>query len=243
MLFQSSVRHNVRKVFGRHKDSDFPLSHLLRARLMSIAVERKAKLKQSNVVPVMPAEEKASIDAAPRSYRYWCDEPSCSKSEAGGELCFWSENHAILFMHIEYLSGRMMPHMRFASGLTGLDHAKRAGVRMRSWLRMRLRTGFAEFNSPVYTPMTLSGLLSMVDFALDPALHPTDDMEELHRMAVQATDILMLDIVRLAHRSAFRGAAGRKGPDKFRQGDPGQGHRSGRDQIGHAGPAGGQDRP
>jgi hypothetical protein len=101
-IFKSAINPAVQKVVVRNKDSDFPLSHLLRARLLSIASERKTRLGHADVPLEMPSEEKVKIDAALRSFRYWCDEPDASKS-SGGDLCFWSENHAILFMHMEYL--------------------------------------------------------------------------------------------------------------------------------------------
>ena len=58
-------------------------------------------------------------------------------------MCYWSENHQILFAASEYLMGQMFPDEVFTnSGITGAQHMEKARVRILDWLEMRWKYGF-----------------------------------------------------------------------------------------------------
>ncbi|WP_430509174.1 hypothetical protein [Gottfriedia solisilvae] len=48
------------------------------------------------------------------SFKYWMDEPG------DDSMCYWSENHQLLFFTCAYVAGRYYDHELFRnSGLTG----------------------------------------------------------------------------------------------------------------------------
>jgi hypothetical protein len=78
------------------------------------------------------------------NFRYWWDEPG------ENSMCYWSENHQILFASAEYLIGQKFPNAQFPnSGLTGTQHMEKARERIMDWLQMRWDCGFIEFYSSV----------------------------------------------------------------------------------------------
>ncbi len=69
----------------------------------------------------IPESYKAKIEEVLFNFRYWWDEPG------GNSMCYWSENHQILFATAEYLVGQMYPNTNFPnSGLTGKQHKENA---------------------------------------------------------------------------------------------------------------------
>ena len=113
-------------------------------------------------------------------FRYWMDEPG----QDG--MCFWSENHTLMFFETAYFFGGFYPDEVFRrSGLTGLALRERGRRRIAEWLADVNREGFDEFNSTVYTPITFAALLNLVDYAepdlADPAARACDRL--LRQMA------------------------------------------------------------
>ena len=93
-------------------------------------------------------------------FRYWMDEPG----QDG--MCFWSENHTLMFFSAAYFFGEIYPDAVFTcSGLTGRELRAKARVRIAEWLGDVNREGFDEFNSTVYTPVTFAAVLNLVDYA------------------------------------------------------------------------------
>jgi hypothetical protein len=75
-------------------------------------------------------------------FKYWLDEPG----QDG--MCYWSENHQLLFATAEYLAGQWLPDSIFTnSGLTGRQHMAQARYRLLSWLKQRWLYGFSEWYS------------------------------------------------------------------------------------------------
>jgi hypothetical protein len=80
-------------------------------------------------------------------------------------MCFWSENHSLLFYISALMAGQMYPLDTFArANKTGEELAKEAYYKVNQWLDDVLENGFEEFQSGGYTPITYSGLLNLVDF-------------------------------------------------------------------------------
>lgn len=113
------------------------------------------------------------------NYRYWMD-------ETGNDgMCFWSENHSLMFFVSAYIAGECYPEDVFSrSGKTGKEMKEKAGTRIHDWLKETLSEGFDEFHSGGYTPITFAALLNVVDFG----------DEELSGLAVKTTDRLLHDL-------------------------------------------------
>lgn len=92
-------------------------------------------------------------------YRYWMDEPG----EDG--MCFWSENHALMFFGTQLVAGALYPDDVFTrSGRTGREQYAIARARCNDWLDDVLAHGFEEFLSANYVPVTLGALVNLIDF-------------------------------------------------------------------------------
>lgn len=110
------------------------------------------------------------------NFRYWMDE------EGQDGMCFWSENHSLMFYQAAYFFGKDYPDDIFIrSNKTGKEMSQLAEMRIREWLIDVCGTGFDEFNSGVYSPITFAALLNLIDYA----------QEDLAHMAVKAADRLM----------------------------------------------------
>lgn len=113
------------------------------------------------------------------NYRYWMDE------EGNDGMCFWSENHSLMFFVSAYIAGDFYPDEVFVrSKKTGRELKEAARVRIHDWLEETIKEGFDEFHSGGYTPITFAAILNVVDFA----------EEELSSLAVQAADRLLYDL-------------------------------------------------
>lgn len=136
----------VASVDRREDCADFVLATLLR--LESLGLTTTA--------------ESAEIRRAALAFRYWSDEPG------NDAMCFWSENHSLLFHGCQLIAGRLYPADIFLnSNRTGAVQAALGAVRCREWLDRIEPCGFEEFNSGTYLPITVGALLNVVDFCGD----------------------------------------------------------------------------
>ena len=93
-------------------------------------------------------------------YRYWMD------MEGSDGMCFWSENHSLMFYSSAMAAGEMFPDDYFTL-------ARRTGRELRAWGRARVLEwledvetyGFEEFLSTVYMCVTFAALINVVDFS------------------------------------------------------------------------------
>jgi hypothetical protein len=128
----------------------------------------------------IPAGYKQKINDVLFNFRYWWDEPG------ENSMCYWSENHQILFASAEYLIGQKYPENVFpSSGLTGKQHIEKARKRALDWLEMRWNYGFIEYNSEVYYTDDIGPLMNIIDFAED---------EELVKKSQIIMDLLFYDV-------------------------------------------------
>lgn len=128
----------------------------------------------------IPQNYKAQIEDVLFNFRYWWDEPG------ENSMCYWSENHQILFASAEYLVGQLYPDTVFtSSGLTGKQHMGKAKKRALDWYEMRWNYGFIEFNSGVYYKEDIGALINLIDFAED---------EELSKKGQIIMDLLFYDV-------------------------------------------------
>jgi hypothetical protein len=128
----------------------------------------------------IPAGVLAKIENTLFNFRYWWDEPG------ENSMCYWSENHQILFASAEYLTGQLYQDVVFSSsGLTGAQHMQKARNRMNDWFEMRWNYGFIEYNSEVYYKEDIGALINIIDFVED---------EEIVTKARIIMDLLMYDV-------------------------------------------------
>src|SRR4029078_6348550 len=74
--------------------------------------------------PAFPLALKSPLEQCVLDFKYWRDEPG---SDA---MCYWSENHQILFHACEILAGQLYPERTFSNaGKTGQWHREK-GARM-----------------------------------------------------------------------------------------------------------------
>jgi hypothetical protein len=94
---------------------------------------------------------------------------------------YWSENHMMMWMSSDWLL-----HESYGKVVDTSLHN-----RLVHYLQLKLQFGFYEFNSSVYNPYCLSGLLNLVDFAQD---------AQIKALATQAAQKLMAEyIIRLTN--------------------------------------------
>ena len=138
------------------------------------------------------------LDRAKRTvlnFRYWMDEPG------EDSMCFWSENHQLLFATCEYLAGWFYPDETFTNnGMTGTQRMEHAHPRIVRWLEHRARYGYIEWHSNVYYEEDAAPLALLIDFAPDP---------ELRTGAEVALDLLFLDMAMHSWRGLFCATSGR----------------------------------
>ncbi len=157
--------------------------------------------------PLVPADVRDRIRDALVGFKYWIDQPGRD------DMCYWSENHAIMFASCEYLAGTFFPSATFTNdGLSGDEHRRLGLARVRRWLAQRLRTGLVEWNSPVYYAHTLSPLLNLVDLAPDP---------DVAAQAAMVVDLLLFDVARFSCRGSMGATAGRAYEEYKLSGRPG----------------------
>jgi hypothetical protein len=129
------------------------------------------------------------------AFKYWMDEPG----EDG--MCYWSENHQLLFATCEYFAGFLFAADVFANnGETGQVHYEKAKERIARWLKHRATYGFIEWHSNTYYEEDIAPLCVLIDYAID---------EDLAKQATMILDILMLDFAHHSFQGRFVATSGR----------------------------------
>ena len=113
-------------------------------------------------------------------FKYFMDEPG------DDSMCYWSENHQLLFAVAEYLAGQEWKDEIFTnSGMTGEEHRKKAALRISAWTEQRFRFGFSEYLSNNYLAEDLAPMANFIAYA--------EDAAAVKRMNT-VMDILWLDV-------------------------------------------------
>lgn len=116
--------------------------------------------------------------------RYRYDDPL--PDDRLDNLWYWSENHRLIGLAIEYLAGQAFPEETFAvTGLTGAEHLERSRQPILDWIDERARFGFFEWHSNVYMLKNISPLTMLVELADDP---------EIAAAAAMALDLCLADV-------------------------------------------------
>lgn len=128
------------------------------------------------------------------NFRYWMDE------DGFDGMCFWSENHTLMFYQTAYFFGGEYPDDIFKrSGKTGRELREDGRKHILEWLSDVTVQGFDEFNSGTYTAITFAALLNLVDFA----------EKEIADKAQAAADLIMRTIARHTFKKVIISPQGR----------------------------------
>ena len=94
------------------------------------------------------------------NWRYWMD------MDGTDAMCFWSENHALMFYSCALFCGEMYPDETFVlARMEGRALSAWGRERALAWLEDVEQGGFEEFNSAVYMCLTFVALLNLIDYA------------------------------------------------------------------------------
>ena len=116
-------------------------------------------------------------------------------------LWFWSENHIIIGLVLEYLGGQRYPDDVFTvTGFTGAEHMARAKPDILEWVRERGQLGFFEWHSNVYMLKNITPLHLLAEQADDP---------ELVQAAAMALDLCVLDMAAHTQAGCYTAPRGR----------------------------------
>ena len=103
---------------------------------------------------------KARIEEVLLNYRYWMDQDG----EDG--MCFFSENHALLFYSSAMLAGSLYPDSWFTrANMNGKELHEFGRQKVCQWLTEAEEQGYEEFLSTVYMCVTFAALLNVIDYA------------------------------------------------------------------------------
>ncbi len=141
----------------------------------------------------------AAIDERMLANRYRYDDPL--PDDRIDNLWFWSENHRIINLAIEYLAGQRYPDETFAvTGLTGAEHLDRAKPDIVEWITERADLGFFEWHSNVYMLKNITPLHMLAELADDP---------EIVVAAAMALDLCLVDMAAHTQAGTYTAPRGR----------------------------------
>ncbi len=110
--------------------------------------------------PTLNPADRQRIEAAFRGFKYWIDEPGLDA------MCYFTENHQILFHVARYLAGQRWGDWIFTnSGRSGRDQQRRARPHIEDWILRRLQGNFSEWDSNAYMTLDAFAMLALVEFA------------------------------------------------------------------------------
>ena len=116
--------------------------------------------------PQFPESLKQPLEDGVLNFKYWMDEPGQDA------MCYWSENHQILFHACEVLAGQLYPERVFTNAKqTGKWHREKGERLALSWLQKRGAGGFREWDSNCYFEEDLLALSHLADLAETPAVY------------------------------------------------------------------------
>lgn len=125
-------------------------------------------------------ECKALIKNTFLNFKYSVDEPG------DDSMCYWSENHQILFAVSEYLAGQEWPDEVFTNdGKSGEEHREKALKKIRIWMRQRFDYGFSEYLSNNYLAEDIAPMANFIAYS--------KDEKAVEQMKI-IMDILWLDV-------------------------------------------------
>jgi len=129
--------------------------------------------------------------------KYWMTEPG------EDSMCYWSENHQILFAVAEYLAGQAWPDRVFTNdGANGRAHMARGRARIGHWMEQRFAFGYSEFNSANYLKYCICPAANFIQFAAP------EDALLVQRMRM-CLDLIFFDTACYSHKRSLLAPTGR----------------------------------
>lgn len=184
---EEAIREALAYVNARHDCADFTVAGLLRMLYLHAAN------------PLLPLDLVQATCAVVLGFKYWIDEPGYNDL-----MCFWTENHQIMFHSDEYLAGQLFAEQVFPNvGRDGRWRMARARERILRWIDMKARLGFHEWDSNCYYDEDMAPLLNLVDFCED---------EEIATRAAMILDVMFLDMAVDSFRGTYGTSHGRTYP-------------------------------
>ena len=160
---------------GRYDCADFSLIFLLRL--------------YNEYSHLLPESSKAAVKKTILGFKYWMDEPG------EDSMCFWSENHQMMFAVCEYLAGQLWPEEIFTNNLmTGEEHRQKALERNNIWLEQRFDFGFSEWYTNCYYHDDLTPMANYIQFS--------NDKDSVERMKI-VMDLLWFDVATHSVNNTF----------------------------------------
>lgn len=157
--------------------------------------------KHSDFLQERSPEGYSLIKEALLGFKYWMTEPGKDS------MCYWSENHQILFAVAEYLAGKLWPDEVFINdGASGKVHMLRGEKRIEIWMEHRFYYGFSEFNSTNYMPFNLAPMANFIEFS--------DNGVMVERMKM-VMDLAIYDIASNLYQYAYIAPSGRAYSDNL----------------------------
>ncbi len=128
-------------------------------------------------------------------FKYFMDEPG------DDSMCYWSENHQIMFAVSEYLAGQEWQDEVFTNnGMTGKEHMEKAKKRIEAWMKQRFDYGFSEYLSNNYLAEDISPMANYIAYS--------KDKKSVIRMKI-IMDILWLDVALNSVNNRFAATSSR----------------------------------
>jgi hypothetical protein len=128
-------------------------------------------------------------------FKYWIDQPGLDA------MCYFTENHQLVWHTAEVLAGEAFADERFANtGWQGAEHAAHGRRLAEEWMRRKLAGGFSEFDSNAYLAIDSLALGALVDHAADP---------EFRALAEALLDKILLTLAANSWRGTHGAAHGR----------------------------------
>ena len=171
---------------GRYDCMDFRMGTMLR--IMCVHGDKLQSLSPTGVQMI----KEAFLNA-----KFWMTEPG------EDSMCYWSENHQLLFAVAEYLAGQCWPDEIFTNdGSTGRERMARGRARIAHWARQRWNFGYSEFNSTNYYLYNVGPASNFIQFCA-----PED--KPLAQQLRMCLDLLFFDVACFMHKFSFIAPTGR----------------------------------
>ncbi len=185
----TAIEESSQKLIERRDTADFTAAALIRM----LYLDRETG--------ALDDETRTFIENTLLEFKYWIDEPGVD------QMCFWTENHQVLYHSSELLVGQFFADETFPNnGMTGRQHAKHAEPLADRWLNMRGQFGFSEWHSNVYFNEDIPALLNLAEFADNP---------EIRTKAAAVLDLVAFDLLNNMYKGKFATVHGRTYESKF----------------------------
>jgi len=163
--------------------------------------ERTPEMDSGHIFQLLNDDDPAN-DATALSYQAAFD-----RIDEIDDMCYWSENHYILFSSGAYLAAQLYPTEWFtASGQTGAQRMLTFKPRIMKWLELRYQSGFSEWLSNVYYNEDMPALLVLIELCED---------QEIAQLATMVLDLMMADMALNSFGGSFGSTHGRTYENKM----------------------------